>query len=82
MICPKCLTGKIKITHTHTPGPGVKVQNGRCQQCKIIVTITCLVEHIMPLRGQGAAAVARNWSQTERLSQIGDTEDSSTTRSS
>lgn len=59
MKCTKCENGTLKVTHTHTPSPGMKIQRAKCGTCKRIFTIVSRIEFENPVNGQGAYALAK-----------------------
>lgn len=59
MQCPKCLEGRLRVSHTHSAGPGRQAQRRQCDKCLMTFTTVCTILHTDPDYGQGAAIVAR-----------------------
>ena len=59
MKCAKCNSYRLRAKNTHQAGPRGKTQRLVCERCGAVHTSVTLIHCVDPVRGQGAAALAR-----------------------
>ena len=60
MICPKCDSKDVYVSHTYsTGGGGASMQRRVCETCHAVLVTETVIVGVNPRRGQGAYSLAK-----------------------